>query len=101
MGPIEQKIARQAMRERQPLPDRIAKAPTLLLGSQFYLDAFFDLDAERSHAMAPVAIPRSCIVEYAKEYELDEEEKDDLIYLVRCMDNDRLKGMRKDGKNAA
>lgn len=97
MGPIEQKIARQAMRERQPLPDRIANAPALLLGSQFYLDAYFDLDSERSHAMAPVAIPRSCIVEYAREYELDEEEKDDLIHLIRCMDNDRLKGMRKDG----
>lgn len=100
MGPIEQKIAKQAMRERQPLPDRIANAPTLLMGSQFYLDAFFDLDSERSHGIAPTAIPRSSIVAYATEYGLENEEKDDLIYLIRCMDNDRLKAMRKDGKES-
>lgn len=97
MGPIEQQIAKQAMRERQPLPDRIANAPTLYIGSQFYIDAYFDLDAERSHSMGPTAIPRSAIVAYAAEYDLEDEEKDDLIYLIRRMDNDRIKAMQKNG----
>lgn len=91
MAPIEQNIARQAMRANEPLPDRIANAPTLQIGLQFYLDAFFDLDAERTHALAPTPIPRSCIVEYAKEYRLSDEQKDDLIYIIRRMDNEHLK----------
>lgn len=99
MGPIEQNIAKQAMRANEPLPDRIANAPELAFGLNFYLDAFFDLDAERTHALAPTPIPRSSIVAYAKEYELDEDEKEDLIYLIRRMDNEHLKKIGKKKAN--
>ena len=49
-GPHEVMIAQQSVRMGQPLPARIANAPELMLGLQVYLQAFFDLDSERSHA---------------------------------------------------
>lgn len=90
-GPTEQSIAKQHHYAGLPLPDRIANAPELFLGSEFYLQAFFDLDSERSHGMGLVHIPRSAIRDYAIEYELDENETDDLHCYIRAMDNVNLK----------
>jgi hypothetical protein len=88
MGPMEQKIALQSMRMGQPLPDRIQNAPELDYGLSLYLDAFFDLDSERSHAQGVVMIPFSRIVGYADAYGFDQEQKEDLIYFIRGMDTE-------------
>lgn len=91
MGPSEQKLARQYYQMGLPLPDRIANAPRLIQGLQLYLQAFFDLDSERSHAMGISMIPWSSIVNYAKAYDFEEEQTQDLIYFIRQMDSEHTK----------
>lgn len=91
LGPSEQNIAKQAMRSGQPIPDRIANAPKLRLGLIFYLQAFFDLDAERSHGWGLGRIPWSSLVQYASFYDLDEEQTDSLVYFVKALDAAHLK----------
>lgn len=95
MGPVEQSIAKQAMRAGMPLPSRIANAPELLPHLVLYLQAFFDLDSERSHALVPTAIPWSSIKSYAVAYEFDEEETEDLFFFIRRMDTDHMARIAK------
>lgn len=90
LGPIEQNIAKQAMRTGQPMPERIANAPELKMGLQLYMQAFFELDCERSHALAPTSIPRSKVEDYARAYDFDEEQTEDLHYFIRQMDNKHI-----------
>lgn len=87
-APHEKAIATQAMRFGHPIPERIANAPELPAGLQLYLQAFFELDSERSE-LAP--IPWSSIVQYAKAYELDEEQTQDLIDIIRKVDSAHIK----------
>lgn len=94
MAPIEQSIAKQAMRAGQPLPNRIANAPELRNGLQLFIQAFFDLDSERSHAWAPVAIPWTSIMSYARAFDFDEEQTEDLFYLIKQMDAEHLKRLQ-------
>ena len=101
LGPIEQNIAKQAMRAGQPIPDRIANAPELEMGLQLYLQAFFDLDCERSHAMAPTAISWTSVQDYAKAFEFDEEQTEDLHFFIRRMDSEHLKRIATKIKNKA
>ena len=95
MGPIEQNIAKQAMRSGEGLPERIANAPELRIGLNLYLQAFFDLDSERSHALAPTPIPWLSISEYGKVFEFSEEQTEDLFYFVKIMDSEHLKRLTK------
>lgn len=90
LGPIEQNIAKQAMRAGQPLPDRIANAPELKPGLELYMQAFFDLDSDRTHVLAPTPIPWSSVKDYAIAWGFDEEQTEDLFYLIRKMDNKHL-----------
>jgi hypothetical protein len=91
LGPHEQAIARQAMRAGQPLPDRIANAPELEEGLQLYLQAFFDLDSERTHGMGLSPIPWSSMADYARTFDFDGEQTEDLFYFVRRLDSEHLK----------
>ncbi|MCW2763976.1 MAG: hypothetical protein JWR85_4177 [Marmoricola sp.] len=79
------------MQSGQPLPDRIANAPELEIGLSLYLDAFFDLDSERSHAAGITAIPYSQIRDYANAYDFDAEQTSDLMFFIRNMDTDHMK----------
>lgn len=103
MGQHEQTIAKQAIRAGQPIPDRIANAPELLLGLQIYLQAFFDLDSERSHANGLTLIPWSAIKNYAVAFEFDEEQTEDLFYFVKAMDSahiEKLAAKRKESEKS-
>lgn len=91
LAPIEQSIAMQAVRAGNPIPDRIANAPTLQQGLELYLNAFFELDSERTHAMSPTPIPWSSISRYAEYYDFDEEQAHDLFFFVRRLDQEHLK----------
>lgn len=95
LGPIEQNIAKQAMRSGQPIPERIANAPELQLGLQLYIQAFFDLDSERSHNMGLCPIPWASIINYAKVFEFDEEQTEDLIFHIKRLDREHLKRLSK------
>ena len=100
LGPHEQTIAKQAMRSGQPLPDRIANAPELETGLQLYLQAFFDLDSERSHANGLTAIPWSSIAAYANYFNFDEEQREDLMFFIRHLDSEHLKKLEAKEKAA-
>jgi len=99
LGQLEQNIAKQAMRAGAPLPDRIANAPELAEGLQLFLIAFFDLDCERSHANAPTAIPWSSVQDYARAFDFDEEQTQDLHYFIRQMDSKHLEYIAKKQKS--
>jgi len=94
-GDIEESIAKQAARMGQPMPDRIANAPELKQGLQLYLQAFLDLDSERSHAMAPTPIPWTSISTYARHLELDEEQTEALFFIINSVDGNHLARLRK------
>lgn len=94
LAPIEQNVARQAVQARRPLPSNIKNAPELRIGLQLYLQAFFDLDSERSHAFSLVRIPSSKIRQYAREFELNEEQCDSLQFFVEQMDGSHLKRLK-------
>lgn len=95
LGPIEQNIAKQAMRSGAEMPERIANAPELKMGLQLYLNAFFDLDLERSHHLGITAISWSSIVNYSIACELDEDQREDLFYVIRKMDSAHLERLSK------
>jgi hypothetical protein len=91
IGSVEQNIIKQAIRFGQPIPERIANAPKLRQGLQLYMQAFFELDTERSIGMAVGRIPWTSIIDYAKAYEFSEEQTADFVYFIRAMDNAHLK----------
>lgn len=86
MGSSEKQFAKQAMREGKAIPDRIANAPELLTGLYLYIEAFFDLDTERSHDWGFRRIPFTTIIDYANAFNFSEEETEDLVYFVKQMD---------------
>jgi hypothetical protein len=77
------------------MPDRIANAPELQMGLQLYIQAFFDLDSERSHGAGLTQIPWTRIRDYAEAAELDEEQTEDLIFFVRRLDAEHIKRLAK------
>lgn len=91
LAPVERSVARQMVRDGRNVPDNMASAPELRVGLQFYIEAFFDLDSERTHGESLAPIPWGKIKDYAEAYECDEEQTADLIYLVKQMDADHLK----------
>lgn len=63
-----------------------------------YLQAFFDLDSERSHSMGITVIPWSAIDNYARAYDFSDEQREDLIYFLRAMDNAHTKKLAEKSK---
>lgn len=66
--------------------DQKQQEPVLNYGLEFYLDAFMDLDSERSHGMGWMRIPWHCTWQYGLAYDLDTEQMDDLVYFISRMD---------------
>lgn len=91
---IEQTIVRQAVQARKSVPTNILEAPELEEGLQLYLQAFFDLDSERSHSFSLVRIPNSAIRNYALDMNLDADQTDELKYFIAEMDGAHLKRLK-------
>lgn len=100
MGSSEQTIVRQAIMAGEPIPDRIKDAPRLIPGLQFYLNAFFELDSERDMGWGIGPIKRRAIWDYAVDYELDYDEREDLLYYIREMDNAHIAQVREKERTA-
>lgn len=94
-GDIEQILVQQARNAGEPIPEAIANKPRLAPGNRFFWDAFFDLDTERSHGQGLSKIPRSAISAYAAECGLNEDEKFELIYVIRRVDDWHLDELAK------
>jgi hypothetical protein len=60
------------------------------MGLQLYLNAFFDLDSERSHGNGLTPIPWTSIMNYAKAFDFDNEQTEDLIFFIRKLDSEHL-----------
>jgi len=71
------------MRHNQPLPGPIANAPEMPIGLGYYYLVFQELSSERTDG----PIPGSAIRGYCRDEGLTDEEKDDLTYHVRNLDN--------------
>jgi hypothetical protein len=100
LGSMERNIVRQALRTGQPIPDRILNAPMLRQGLVFYLEAFFDLDSERSQGMGLGRIPWIAITQYAEYYGLDDEQTDSLLYFIKALDSAHLQRIKEKGNDA-
>ena len=87
-GSTDDEVRRQAKRfgDTATLAE-LDKAPKLLREASFYYLAFFELDTERNHGQGVAKIPRSKIVEFAEDCDLNEDEKFELIYIIRQMDD--------------
>ena len=68
------------------VPERIADAPTLALGMELYYGAFMDLSTCRQMGMGPSPIPWSVILDYARVFNFDDEQQEDLFFFVRALD---------------
>lgn len=86
------------MRERLPLPKAIQEAPMLHMGLELYYDAFLELTTCRPIGMAMGSIPWNVIKDYAVAFNLDEEQRADLFYYIRMIDNAYLDKQRKQEK---
>lgn len=94
-GASEEAIIRQAEIARHPIPDFIKNKPELSVGLDVYLQAFFDLDSERTHAFGPTAIPTTAMLQYANAFKFDDEQTEDLVYFLGQMDSENLKRVKK------
>lgn len=65
------------------------------MGLDLYFNAFLDLDTERNHHTGFSYIPFNSIVSYAKLYDFDEEQTEDLIYLIKQMDSAHIAKLQK------
>lgn len=61
----------------------------------FYHTAFCELDSERNHGMGLMKIPRSAMVAFAAECGLSENEKHELIYVMRKVDDAHLEHLHE------
>ncbi len=91
---MAKQIARQARQAKRPLPDKIANAPELKMGLEIYLNAFFELDTERTHIFSFTPIPWSSMKNYAEFNGFDTEQTEDLIFYIRKMDEQHLKRLK-------
>ena len=87
---VESAILKQIQRFGGESPDRVMNKPRLATGLVFFIDAFWDLDSERS-TLNLDPIPWSKIVRYGEFYGLEKEAIEDLLYLIREADNAYLR----------
>lgn len=83
-GATEKFIIQQCVQQKLPLPARIANAPELMLGSEFYFLAFLELTTCRNSADGVVSW--LAIKAWADEYEISGEQREDLFHHVQAMD---------------
>lgn len=88
-------------RRKRPLPDVIKNAPDLLIGLELYFEAFIELNTTRQTGWGAGPIPTSAIYEYAYCLGLDEEETEDLLYLIRKMDEAFLQYMKRKSQDSS
>lgn len=66
---------------------------------ELYLRAYYELDSCRSIGMGEGPIPWTALDQWAARLGLDEEERGDLFYLVRRIDNAYLEHLAKKRKH--
>lgn len=96
MGDKEKTIVKQALSNRQPIPERIRNAPRLAPGLELYHIAFLHLDTERQMGpQLPCPIPHSAMIQYAERLGMTNLEADYFAEVIRKVDDDHLARMSK------
>lgn len=90
-GPHEKKIIEQAYRQRMPLPPKIANAPELQVGLEFYYSAFLELTSCRFLGFGEGPISYLAMQNYCEVNDVVGEQRDDLVYHIQQMDAAYLK----------
>ncbi len=75
----------------EPIPERIANAPTLDAGMDFFISAFFELSTERQMGFGEGPIPISAIHSYCRHYSMDDEEELEFVSCIQALDSAYLK----------
>lgn len=87
-GPTERTIIEQCARQHLPLPERIANAPELLPGLEFYYGAFLDCSTCRSYGGGSEGpIPWLAVDDYIGRKGIIGEQAEDVFYHVQQLDN--------------
>lgn len=86
-GAVEKQIIQNALKSGNPLPQRIQNAPQLFWGLQLYFHAFFDLATCRPLGFTEGSIRWLDVEEYCIKLNLTDEQKEDMHYYIRNMDN--------------
>lgn len=71
------------------MPDYVLNQPSLTLGLELYLNAWFELDWERRRVRGE-RIRRSSVWEYGRDFDLSYEQTEDLWFYVSRMDGEFL-----------
>lgn len=87
----EQKLIEACYAQRRPLPDFVRDAPELLPGLEFYFNAFLALTTCRINGFGMGQIPWTAVNDYCKAYGINDEQREDLQYIIRKMDEEYIK----------
>jgi hypothetical protein len=84
--PVQKKTQRNLKRKGRKQAEVVEKNKPLSSRLAFYLDAWFDLDTERSVSFGVGPIPWHAIINYASTYRLAEWHRDLFVYHIKGMD---------------
>ena len=91
---MEEKILRDCGRYGQPIPDAIKDAPDLRMGLTLFYAGFWDLHSCRPVGLDVGPIPLTAILDYCTAYQIDGDQREDFIWLIRRLDAEYRKWMR-------
>lgn len=97
LAPHEQVIIRNCLRANKPLPAKIANAPIIEEGTEFYYIAYLDLSTTRHYELGP--IPFNQVALYGNIYGLEVDEIDFLWQVIRDVDSWALAEVIKEIKS--
>lgn len=83
-------------RGRMQIPDVILNKPILREYLHIYMEAYLDLDSERSHTEGPTAIPITSMMQYLDFFGYPDAIAGDFIYLIKAMDSANCKRISKE-----
>lgn len=87
---VPDSIVNQAISRNLPIPDKTIKdltdSPEVRIDLQFFFNAFMELNTCRSIGMNEGPIPWTAMITYCEVLEIDRDERERFIYLVRKMD---------------
>lgn len=82
-------------------PADIKVAPELNLGLDLYYEAFWCLTTCRSLGMGIGPIPWTAVMEYCDRYQIEDDQRDDMVYHINQMDDAYRKHVERQVKNGA
>lgn len=89
-------LIKQAIQDKQPLPEAIQNAPSIYPGGLLYYEGFWELNTCRSYGNGVVGpIPWTAVRAYADEHEFKGHSRADLFTIIRALDDAYLAKVNK------